>query len=443
MTNSTYDHVRHLAVTTLEDNWRHDHTVPSRTLYPHQWSWDTGFIAVGLAHVAPERAWHDLRTLFEGQWADGRLPHIVFDPTNGERDYFPGPRFWGSTGVPGAPARPTSGIVQPPVHALAAWELYQHAADDKARARGHEELTWLYPRLVAQQRYLITKRDIGGAGLASLVHPWESGQDNSPAWDKPLSAVPADTSVLDRYRRRDLAVSERSHRPTDADYARYITIAQDYRSYGYVDDGPGGRYRFLVECPAFNAVLAAAEHTLADIAEVVGADPAPHRAQTARLTATLAERLFDPDTGIFHARDIYTDHLSPARTIGGLLPLILPELPRAQVEALVAEATSSRFGLGDPAGLPLPSYDRTAADLDPVRYWRGPIWLNMNWLLWRGLRTHGYDDLAATLRQSMIGLVDSSGCFEYFHTFTGEGVGAAEFSWTAALVLDLLAAGAD
>jgi hypothetical protein len=35
--------------------------------------------------------------------------------------------------------------------------------------------------------------------------------------------------------------------------------------------------------------------------------------------------------------------------------------------------------------------------------------------------------------------VDRSGCFEYFHTFTGEGVGAAEFSWTAALALDLLA----
>src|SRR5690554_4764092 len=46
-----------LAVTTLTDNWQHDHTVPSRNLYPHQWSWDSGFIALGLARVAPERAW--------------------------------------------------------------------------------------------------------------------------------------------------------------------------------------------------------------------------------------------------------------------------------------------------------------------------------------------------------------------------------------------------
>jgi hypothetical protein len=439
MTHRVYDHVRDLAVTTLDDNWRHDHTVPSRMLYPHQWSWDTAFIAIGLAQVAPPRAWHDLRSLFEGQWSDGRLPHIVFDQNNGERDYFPGPGFWGSTGIPGAPARPTSGIVQPPAHALAAWELYRRAGDPTARAAATTELRWLYPKLVAQQQYLATRRNIGGSGLACLVHPWESGQDNSPAWDKPLAAVPANTTILDRHRRRDLAVAHRSHRPTDADYARYISIAQGYRSYGYVDDGPGGRYQFLVECPAFNAIMAAAEHALARIADVVGADPAPHHHQAARITETLVARLFDPDTGMFHARDIYTDHLSPARTIGGLVPLILPGLPRPQVESVVAAATSRQFELGGSSGLPLASYDRTAADLDPVRYWRGPIWLNMNWLLWRGLRAHGYATLADGLRHAMIDLVDRSGCFEYFHAITGEGVGAAEFSWTAALALDLLA----
>ena len=72
--------LRRLAVATLDGNWEHDHTVPSRTLYPHQWSWDSAFIAVGLAHVRPDRAWRELRTLFAAQWADGRVPHIVFNP---------------------------------------------------------------------------------------------------------------------------------------------------------------------------------------------------------------------------------------------------------------------------------------------------------------------------------------------------------------------------
>jgi hypothetical protein len=439
--NTTDERLWQLAVTTLDDNWWHDHTVPSRTLYPHQWSWDTGFIAIGLAHVSPSRAWHDLRTLFAAQWSDGRVPHIVFDSRNGERGYFPGPGFWGSAEAAGAPAQATSGIVQPPVHALAAWELYRRAPDPDARAGAAAELGWLYPRLVAQQRYLSTHRDAGGAGLACLVHPWESGQDNSPAWDEALAAVPADPGVLDRYRRIDLARADASHRPTDADYSRYITIAQHYRDTGFVD---GDRsHPFLVECPAFNAIVVAAEHALAGIAGAVGADPAPHRERASQLTKVLADRLFDPATGMFHARDLTTGRLSGRRCVGGLVPLILPELPADLVDALVGQARSARFGLDGRMELPLPSYDRTAPDLDPVRYWRGPIWINMNWLLWRGLRQHGRVTLAAALRRSMIEVVRRAGCYEYFDTFTGAGVGTPEFSWTAALVIDLLAGSTD
>src|SRR5687767_1103787 len=102
-----------LAEDVLTGNWKGLHTVPAKTLYPHQWSWDAAFIAVGLAHVAPQRAWQDLHSLFEAQWPDGRVPHIVFDPSVADRDYFPGPSFWKSP-------HGTTGIVQPPVHALAA-----------------------------------------------------------------------------------------------------------------------------------------------------------------------------------------------------------------------------------------------------------------------------------------------------------------------------------
>jgi hypothetical protein len=432
--------LRQLAVTTLADNWWHDHTVPSRTLYPYQWSWDVGFIAVGLAHVAPDRGWHDLRTLFAAQWSDGRVPHIVFEAhTDRSESYFPGPQFWRSTETPFAPAQPTSGIVQPPVHALGAWEIYRRAADADAREQARAELGWLYPRLVAQQRYLTTRRDFAGSGLACIVHPWESGQDNSPAWDNPLQAVPADLDLLRSYRRRDLEMSERSHRPTDADYARYIALAASYRDHQYADHGALEWHPFLVECAALNTILAAAEHTLADIAREVGRDPEPHLERAAAITEALVDRLYDPTTGMFHARDVHSDRLSPQRYLGGLLPLILPDLPGGVVKSLLAEASSPRFGLSEQMRLPLPSYDRTALDLDPVRYWRGPLWINMNWLLWRGLHLQDQPVLADALRQTMLELVRTSGCYEYFHTETGAGVGTAEFSWTAALVLDLLA----
>ncbi|MDG4829170.1 hypothetical protein O7627_07600 [Solwaraspora sp. WMMD1047] len=423
---ATDEELRRTAADILAANWANDHTVPSRTLYPHQWSWDAAFISIGLAHVAPDRAWHDLRSLFTAQWPDGRVPHIVFDPGVAECDYFPGPAYWG---------RPTTGIVQPPAHAIAAWEIYRRRPDEAAL----RELRWLYPRLVAQQDYLTDYRDVGGAGLSSIVHPWESGLDNSPSWDATLAAVPVPVDPLAGYRRRDNQVGAVDHRPTDLDYARYITIASAYRDGGYRDAELAARHPFLVECPAFNALRGAAELALAEIAAVVGADPAGHRDRAAAITRALTDRLYNPDTGMFHARDVRTGRSSPARCVNGLVPLILPDLPAAQVAGVVAAAESARFGLAE--GLAVPSYDRTAADFDPLRYWRGPVWINVNWLLWRGLRTHGRVERAATLRTAMLDLIRSAGCYEYFDPGTGEGIGAAAFSWTAALALDLLAEG--
>ncbi len=411
----------------LDANWSHNHTVPSRTLYPHQWSWETGFIDIGLAQYNPERAWRDLRTLFEAQWPDGRVPHIVFEPSVPERHYFPGPAFWQT------PGRRTTGIVQPPVHALATWEIYQRVG-----AAGRDEVAWLYPRLVAQQRYLAVRRDVGGGGLACLVHPWESGQDNSPAWDPALAAIPVQPNLLRGHPRRDVENSAVDHRPTDADYARYLAIAQSYRDGHYADAGLADRHPFLVECPAFNAINGAAEAALARLAEVVGADPAPHLDRAARITHALVDRLYDPGSGMFHARDLRTGRLTPARYAGGLIPLILADLPAPQTRALLTQASSPRFGLAEGMSLPLPSYDRTAGDFDPLRYWRGPVWINVNWLIWRGLRTHGYTALADELRGCMLRLVERSGCYEYFHPDTGAGIGSPAFSWTAALALDLL-----
>ncbi|MGQ5261326.1 MGH1-like glycoside hydrolase domain-containing protein [Micromonospora sp. ZYX-F-536] len=427
--------LRRLAVATLDANWEHDHTVPSRTLYPHQWSWDSAFIAIGLAQARPERAWRELASLFRAQWADGRVPHIVFNPAIRVGAYFPGPELWCSASAEGAPAVDTSGLVQPPVHALAAWLAYRRAPDPTGLAA----LRRLYPALVAQQRYFADRRDLTGDGLVCIVHPWESGLDNSPAWDEPMAVVPAEAAVMRAYRRHDTAHADAAHRPTDLDYARYLAIVAAYRERAYSDRDLADGHPFLVECPLFNAAFGAAEHALARIAGLVGADPGPHRARAARITEAVVRRLYDPTTGTFAPRDLRTDRLIPARTVLGLAPLILPDLPPRQVDALVVEARSARFGVARRMERPLPSHDRTAPDFEPLRYWRGPSWLNVGWLVRRGLLAHGHSDLAAGLRRSMIGLVAGAGCHEYFHPDTGAGLGSPAFGWTAALLLDLLA----
>ncbi|MET7593945.1 hypothetical protein ABZS84_02595 [Streptomyces sp. NPDC005481] len=419
------------AARVLAANWTGTSTVPSRGLYPHQWSWDSAFIAIGLRHLSPLRAQTELETLLGAQWADGRVPHIVFNPSVPLDAYFPSPDFWRSATAGRAVGAPrtvqTSGIVQPPVHALAVWLV--HRADPRlSRARGF--LSRAYPRLAAWHRYLLHRRDLGGGGLAAVVHPWEQGMDNSPCWDAPLSRV---TPAPPRsFRRADLDHGAAEDRPTDLDYGRYVRLAADYRDRGYAD----GVGEFAVEDPAFNALLIASEHALARIAHELGATGTARHARAERLTAALVERLWDPAEGMFLCRDVRGGPI-PERGVAGLVPLMLPTLPREIAARLAGTVRGPHFGLGTACRL-VPSYDLTGAAFDPHRYWRGPAWFNTNWLLERGLRLHGEHGPADALRAALLDTAGTSGFAEYVDPYTGEGCGAPGFGWTAALTLDLL-----
>jgi hypothetical protein len=48
-----------------------------RGLYPHQWSWDTAFVATGLAAIDPGLACRNLDARFEGQWANGMVRSVL------------------------------------------------------------------------------------------------------------------------------------------------------------------------------------------------------------------------------------------------------------------------------------------------------------------------------------------------------------------------------
>ena len=87
------------------------YTVPTEGLYPYQWNWDSVFVALGFATCDQDRAWREIETLFEAQWPDGMVPHIVFRVD--EPSYFPGPAVWQANLGP----LPSSGISQPPVAA--------------------------------------------------------------------------------------------------------------------------------------------------------------------------------------------------------------------------------------------------------------------------------------------------------------------------------------
>jgi protease I len=155
------DRVNPLAAGVLRRNGIKSWTKPAPTLYPHQWSWDSAFIALGLAHIDNRRARDELESLFAGQWATGKVPHIVFNPEAPPKSYFPDAERWNSSALSAdAPSGShTSGLCQPPVHAIAVrriWETSRGKEEERVE-RARRFLKANYPRLFAWHRYLATE----------------------------------------------------------------------------------------------------------------------------------------------------------------------------------------------------------------------------------------------------------------------------------------------
>lgn len=411
----------------LDANWLGHATRASSRLYPHQWSWDAACIAIAYSHFDQERAETELRSLFEGQWRNGLLPHIRF--TDGAR-YFPGPEFWQTELSPDAPEHPrTSGIVQPPVHATAVWELYRNAAD---KERAEAFLREIFPKLVAWHEYLYRERT-RGEGLVELWHPWESGTDNSPLWDDALARIVLDE--IPDYQRVDTEVVDSSQRPTNAEYDRYAYLVKCYRDVAYDQARIRAECPFAVQDVLFNAILVRANEDLASIAGTLGDDPSRFE-QWAELTRSgLDGKLWSEDDGMYLDYDLCADALIGARTWGGLAPLyggVSDERAKRLLE------TVNEFGVNLDAGRAVASVAADDPAFDPARYWRGPVWPMISWVIYLGLRRHGFDAEATKLRAAQLGLARQGGFWEHYNAKTGEGQGTEHLSWTAAIVIDLL-----
>ncbi|MGH1549894.1 MGH1-like glycoside hydrolase domain-containing protein [Leifsonia poae] len=407
----------------LFGNWRGSYTVPAGGLYPHQWSWDSAFIAIGLRHLSPRRAQQELDTILSAQWDDGRLPQIVFH--SGRDDgYSPGVSFWNSSSIPGSPPVQTSGLIQPPNHAMAVLMVHESDPHESGRRRFLERA---YPRLVSWHRYLRERRGTG-SGLARIVHPWESGMDNSPYWDACLRGMTQ--TYGGEIPRPDLLHAEAEHRPSNGEYGKYLYLAARYRDHDCDDADPDFPFQF--EDPAFNALWARSELSLAAIAELIGADPEPHRAEARRIASSL-EELWSSALGCYVARDASTGELQPYRTVSGLTPLLLPDLPHT--DELLDLLRGPHFRLGEVAMVP--SHDLTAPTFDSARYWRGPSWFNTAWLIAEALYERGCTAEAEQLSRNMDDGALDHDFPEYLDPYSSAPRGTRRFSWTAALALDL------
>lgn len=349
------------------------------------------------------------------------IPHIIFDAT--AEHYEPGPATWKTIGAPGSPASArASSITQPPVAATAARRVLAASAGDADVAR---TLRGIVERLDRWHAWFATTRTPPGAELPCIVHPWESGMDNAPRWDAPLSRV---TPGAIEYTRKDNAIIDPSQRPTRYDYDRYFWLVAERARLGFA---PPVRESepFLVEDVGLASILCRAEEDLAALADALGVDGERARARHAALAAALKRRV--QADGRVVDRDVKTGELLDTQHVATYLPIYAGVLSPEQA-AQVAQALDARA-----AAWPLATVAPNDPAFDPRRYWRGPTWINVNWLFVDGLTRAGQGAAADALAAKTLELVERSGFREYFDPVTGEGLGATDFAWTAALAIDL------
>ncbi len=421
------------AIDVLRSNWRDGYTIPSPYLYPFQWLWDSGFIALGYAHFDEAKAWSEIDHLFKGQWSNGLMPHIIFHKESD--DYFPGPDIWKAHTFDHARTSPkTSGIIQPPVIGFILEELY-HASEDK---KGAEERIreWL-PKLHRFHRHLHEERDPRREGLIYIRHNWESGLDNSPLWDKALERIEVSEQDLSSIR-RDLKHIKADNRPSNLEYQKYIWLVELFVECEYDEAKIRKRCPFLIQDPVTNALLIKANESLYRLSVMLDEPVEDFKQWAENGKAAMNTRLWDEDTSNYLGYDLCSDELIHAPGNASFMAALYAGIPsEEQCRRIVARNLSSfnthRYYL-------MPTVSPEEPAFEPRRYWRGPIWINTNWMLYRGLQHYGFDDWASRVKTDTLRLIEKYGIYEYFNPVKTEteGCGTSRFSWSAALYLDLL-----
>ncbi len=418
----------------LDGNWTGQFTRPSPRLYPHQWNWDSGFAAIGYAGYDPPRAMTEIRSLFRGQWKNGMVPHIVFHRPSST--YFPDAADWRANRSPDAPETVrTSGITQPPVHATAVRAIVEKASRKLDAVRFLEEL---FPKLLAAHRFFYRYRDPENVGLAVCVHPWETGIDNSPKWDEPLRAVDAAGLPVPTVRRKDLALVAADQRPGDDDYRRFMQLVELFDSWRYDQDRMARNAPFRVYDVLFNAVLHRANQDLLVLARVLCEPTGEIQAWIQAGAEAFETLLWSSPDRMYHSRDLAAGSVIRVHTGSCAVPLFagIPDRERA---ASLVDGLFEACSFGEPdVCASVPSFHGSQHGFQAANYWRGPVWVNVNWMIHQGLLAYGFAEQARRIRRNLLRLARAAGFWEYYHPTEPRGLGSADFSWSAALVLDLL-----
>lgn len=422
--------------TVLEQNDVGGWTKPTSHLYPHQWLWDSCFIAIGQRHYDVKRAQKEIKNLFRGQWKNGMIPNIIYGTEKRYSD-----DIWKSHVSKNSPQHiKTSGITQPPMLAEAIVKI-----GEKLNITDRKE--WygsIYDDLLAYHEWLYRERDPHGEGLVVLIHPWESGLDNTPSWmsemhlnqtplwiravevlhlDSIFNAIRKDTKYLPAYERINTI-----------DALGLYSIVRRLRRKKYETRLILRHSSLSIEDLAFNSILIRANALLAQIASELNSEVPGWLWERMRKAPHALELLWNEQHQQYFSRNFNTFEAITEPSIMTFMPLYAGTITKKRAAKLVELMKSKTWT----THFPIASVPRGSKYFEPKRYWQGPTWINTNWLIAEGLERYGYTVEATHIKLKSIELVQKHGAYEYFSPLDGSPVGAHPFSWSAALVIDML-----
>lgn len=372
----TQARVRAGARQVLEASWRESDGFcpPNPDVYPHQWLWDSCFHAIAWSALGDARGGRELASCLAGQLESGFLPHM---------------RYLGPSANRG-PLADRSSFTQPPVHAHAARVL---------RTGGTVVGTDVVDRIVSALEWLWQHRRTPD-GLMYVVHPWETGTDDSPRWDDWVSLPTYDHAAYSEFDRR--------------------LVGDTY----FDNHGAAVWSRSFASAPAsFNALCA---HAAVECAVLTGDDRWRDRGE--ELAAAIDELLWDEVAGLWVDRPL----------IGGGTRCRVPTLDGALGALVTQDSAKAERVIGqlrDPARFAAPyglAYlPRRHPSYDPGEYWRGAAWPQLNYLLALAADHWGDDVTYSRIREMSFAGVLTSGFAEYWNPEDGSGLGAVPQGWAA------------
>jgi hypothetical protein len=225
--------------------------------------------------------------------------------------------------------------------------------------------------------------------LLTVVHPWETGCDDSPRFDH--------WGAANRSRWYD---------------AKGALVASVTRG---PDGSPLANDAFGCAPAGFNALVA---WNARELAALTGdrslAEPA------AELAGALSYR-WDPERATWADAGPSAGDSGRTRTAEGLLAVLVDPARLTEVRRVIADPA----GFGGPFGPT--GVHRGEAAYNPERYWRGPVWPQLAYLL----AVAGVDEV----RAGTVAGARASGFAEYWHPEDGRGLGAIPQSWTGLCLL--------